>query len=1249
MRKESVRAKQSLLINGQFTDRLTGWKRGPINQDWVSLEGLPYDGVEIMVVSTGNGASVSQDFVVPKDPEVTAKYRLTFWCESRHIEKGWVRISGGSLPAPLEIPIPPGRWRDGARWLDYEPVKYDIPLDLAFKHLDVLTLSVTSPSSGPDDYQQVLRTTNIVIELRLEPVQIDKLTLDQQSHSPTAPLPLCLGADGSFFHQLGFKIASGNAWEGTAGSLTIGGNPQESIIAAPDWEVDQPLDEPWSLRCPLVDDEKPHLLTIELWNQYTANPFSIAVSLWHHRLEFRDAQAPAYFPVVEDGQSVRMGVQVGSYYINQPREGHTVTWTVAGAGIRVTAVTDANGWAYLDYTPVVAGIFTIVASVVSLYYTEGVVTQSFSVRSLATSPWKEVMALVGGESAPWEEKTGYPNRGSHYSVLVKLPSTLEGTSLSLHWRGDSPTQLGVEVSPVLDVPVPVAANLEMRWSLKSADDLDGKFDLWLSCSKLLLPSPEKPMRLARNEVVVGDKREANNSPVVDEQERALMQVQTVHFVASGAGQPVQNALVEFEDPDGTRTATTTGAGGWASHWYQPDSAGDHVVTAHIKAHPDAPPIEETFAVKAIATSLWNKEVKILLDGVEVERKTLGVLCRRGQTHTLNVVPVLNSSWIGGNVSLHWRGADPKNGLTISDLGTSKPLPAEGAEWKLSSEEASSKSSLFEVELRHESQSIVRELSGRLMFADPAKELSLRLDQVSAQLSGERLHPCLAALHDFQVLPNELSPLVGLSLSLAWTETPADELDATVQPPVDTLQPVTAAGVTYALNFTASARAGRFNLTASIPELKFTAAATPMFLDHNKVRLEVLRDSAVDPVIGLDTAWIWAWVVSHFTGKAVAGATVTWKAEGKHAEVKSDAKGWSGFAFGPTTEGRQPVEASTMSLYDNYEDARSTAVKVLGVDPWMGVSAIFDDQPSHILGTKTYFPRRANTHSLEVVAGDDNPLKGRTMTLGMSGNGTSALGISFTPGNILGLPQIFTGASQFLFKVGDVRDGSCAFRLAAERLARLSPKIRMSVGSGVQVLRINVVTQADPTLYWGEWFKGEVKVISSISGKAMVGVEVRWHGENGEEFTSVTNYYGMATWWFVPTNPGATEVMATVGEGAFSESVKLPYVLLEPRAIEALTSPNPSGPIGGLVSADILVISAITGEPVSDAEVNWEYPDRVIAPTRTDHEGKSRVTFRLSGVSRGLLEATVPGGLAGWELKHIQFRLVPTSPASDGQV
>jgi hypothetical protein len=101
-------------------------------------------------------------------------------------------------------------------------------------------------------------------------------------------------------------------------------------------------------------------------------------------------------------------------------------------------------------------------------------------------------------------------------------------------------------------------------------------------------------------------------------------------------------------------------------------------------------------------------------------------------------------------------------------------------------------------------------------------------------------------------------------------------------------------------------------------------------------------------------------------------------------------------------------------------------------------------------------------------------------------------------------------------------------------------------------------------------------------------------------------------------------------------------LNEPRRIEALTSPKPSGQEGERVSAFITVVSAKNGEPLKDIEVKWDYPDRTIAPTRTNAEGIAEVEFRLSGVRKGLLEATVTGGYAGWEVKNLEFEVIWTS-------
>jgi len=820
-----------------------------------------------------------------------------------------------------------------------------------------------------------------------------------------------------------------------------------------------------------------------------------------------------------------------------------------------------------------------------------------------------------------------------------VPAVLVETRLSLGWKGDSQEQLKVGVSPQIDESVPITPSRELLWRMKNGDVLDGRFHLNLTCSKLLLPSADKLMRLARNELEIGRVLEADKTCVVDELESATVQVEVVHRVTAGDGDPVLGALAKWMLPDGTIVHSTTGAGGWTSVSYQPTSAGEHPVVVQIQAHPDAMPIEHTFVISAIATSPWKSEVTFLLDGVEVQRNTLGVLCRRGQTHTLKVLPNAGSAWIGKNISLRWRTADPVIGLDISDLGAPKPLLAQGVEWTLSSQAASSLSRQFEVEFRLEGEPTVRELSGRLVHVDLKEELSLLLDQVSRPLTGQQFDPCLGAVHSLNVLPYALSPLLGLNIWLKLTGTPLDQLGASINPAPDQPHRLNASGVQWELDFTA-AMAGLFNLIVSLPELNFVAVATPMKLDHNKLRLARLSDPAVDPVIGLDTAWIWAWVVSHFTGKPVAGAPVNWEVESKSTEVKTDAEGASGFAFEPNSSGEHLVTGSIVSPFDGFKDARSTSATALPSDPWGEVRGSMDGLTAVPVGKQTYFPRRKAQHSLEVSAPAGNALIGRKLTLGMGGNGPSKLGFVFAPPNTLGLAQAFHGSLSYPFSVGDLTDGSCTFRLGAERLARLSPPIHMSVGVGDQVLTISAANRAAPTLYWGEAFVGVVSVLSSISGKPMVGVEVNYAGENGETFTGVTDYYGNSKVQFVPKVPGPSAVICSVGTGASSQSVTLPYELLEPREIASLTSPNTSGPVGTRVSAEILVVSARNGQPLQNVEVKWAFLDLVLPPSTTDGVGKAKVEFRLPNMNRALLEATVVGGLAGWAEKYLEYRVVP---------
>lgn len=174
--------------------------------------------------------------------------------------------------------------------------------------------------------------------------------------------------------------------------------------------------------------------------------------------------------------------------------------------------------------------------------------------------------------------------------------------------------------------------------------------------------------------------------------------------------------------------------------------------------------------------------------------------------------------------------------------------------------------------------------------------------------------------------------------------------------------------------------------------------------------------------------------------------------------------------------------------------------------------------------------------------------------------------------------MFHGALHYPFSVKDLKDGSCALRLAAERLARLSPPMHMSVGSGALVLNISAESRTDQALDWGQELVEQVRVVSGISGKPMAGWTVTWSSLELGDVTSVTDFYGVARIRFVPTVPGPAKLTARVGDQGHSASVSLAYTLNPPRAIIELVSDTPGGYPGDEVSARAMIVSPDTGEP-----------------------------------------------------------------------
>ncbi|MFJ4195131.1 hypothetical protein [Pseudomonas sp. NPDC089534] len=1244
MSESGVQANQSLVLNGAFTEAFTHWRKGTLNPDWLAIEAEAYQGGMIRLLAAGNGSSVSQALSAPKTPSPGARYVLSFLCETRHTEAGWLRVSIQGRPEKLEIPLLPGASRDleadRARLaaglpLELRPREYREELALSFSGQDTLVVEVQSPANAPGDYLSKICITRIRLEVHLEPATMQSLILDEQPLTPGQTVYLCKGATSAQAHRLGFGVAPDSAWHATRAALTSDGNPQQAVVATPAWGEDQPLDLPWILDCPVIGEDGAELFTVNLVNQYTADPYLLTVSLGHHRLVFLDTLEAAHYPVLALKQSVRLGVQVASHYTGQPLGGRTVTWRVAGQTL-AAADSDPQGWAWFDYLPGAAGDFIVEASVDSPYYAGGAISAPFEVRVLATDPWSDALAVVEGEALPWAQKTGYPNRGTDYLLRVRLPagSPMLGTEVSLHWRGDSHEQLGVGVRPALGQPQSVEST-NFDWTLSSEDRLDGQFSLTLVCSKLLHPSPAKPMSLARNVVRIGEVREADRFPVVDEGESVLLRVQVIHVVSSGDGDPVSNALVDWVTPEGT-VSTRSGAGGWASVLYRPAGAGDLVVTARVRAHAEAIAVERPFAVTALATSPWKDRIRILFDERDVDLVGTGLLCRRGGAHVLKVLPVAGSPFIGQSVTLDWRAGDPGIGLSVSGLGTGRILTATGLEWTFSSPAPESLSALFALQLSTGIAASPRELTGRLIAANLADELTVMLDQVTQPPAGQPFYPCLGARHAVRYLPNPLSPLVGLQGRLVWQGTPADELQAGVEPPLDRAQPIEDGGVAWALDFTSSPSAGSFSLALELSALGVGLQADAMQLGHNRLRVANRRDTAVDPVVGQDRAWLWVQVESVFTGQPVAQASVDWSAQGEVVSRTSDETGWSGFGFAPALAGEHTVEAQVLSRFDGFQERRSFPVTALADDPWRSVQVRFDGQPASRWGEQTFFPRRKGEHRIEVLAEAGSPLLERSLTLGLTGTGPAELGLQFqAPG--LGTPRLFSGIGlHYLLRCGDIKDGGFALRLGAERLASLSPANAMSLGEGAHVMKIEGLASTYQTLDWGQELVEQVRVIASTTGRPMVGVTVTWEHPDLGRVTSQTDFYGVARVHFTPVTTGANALKVSLGNGLH---LNLAFTLNEPRRISELYDPDGLQPSFEQpeVLARAVVVSAFTGVPLEGVEVRWDYSGHFLSTSLTDANGVAEFLFTYpSQEEKGLLEATVKGGLAGWDTTSILF-------------
>ncbi|UVK97659.1 Ig-like domain-containing protein [Pseudomonas sp. B21-048] len=1244
MNERAPNASTNLVVDGDLCEAYEFWEDG--NPDSLyEIESEEWQGSHVNFLLLQEEAAAYQMIDVPFSHKGDdARYRLTFFYEIRGETYGMVSVINERNNEKVEIGLPAQRpLQDQAEPLALTLVEHEMFLDLGLQQGDQLKVMFSHVKDLPNVSNQKVIVTLIELHLVLAPLQLQRMINDDQSFETGQTLYLCLGAEGETAHRLRFEPLPDSPWAALPAALWTVENPQEAILIEPTLGENQTLDLAWRLDCPVLKGDAPFLFSLSLHNQYTAEPYTMDVSLGHHRLEMNVLQGADVWPVLEYAQTVPLEVQVVSYYTRQPVPGQEVTWSL-GQEILYRGESDREGKASFDFTPASKGEQVIRATVSSPYYQDASVQQAFDVRVLEFDPFNTVQVrFENGPAAIWGEKTGFPDRASSYPFTVVLPedSPLRDDSIAVHWSegGYLPEELDVTCTPDFGELI-VADSNELAWTLLCGDKLDARFGLFLSSPHLLCDSRSNAMSLARNTFKIGDWREANKSPVVDEGDSVHCMLQ----VLSKTDEPALNIPVDWII-SGDKVATTlTGTGGWASVFHTPTQAQTYEIIAQVQLPDGGVPLEHSFTVISRSTSGWKDHIECSLDTQVIDRNHWGVVCRSGSTHKFRIAPTNDASpFIGQPITLNWRGGtDPAPGLVfVPALGAPHPLTKEGLEWTVTS--GASYIGLFELEVTSGYLEEKRELSGRLLGESIKDEATLLFDQLPSMMAEKTLHPCLGAVHTLRVLPHAFSPLLGLELHWSGAEPPPGLV---ITPDKTTGQVITAGGVQLSIDCSDVPQKAEYSilLTEQSGDSR-PAAPVALSIDHNKLKPGELRPVAVDPVLDKgECVHLEVQFRSWFSDVPVAGKTVAWSwdALGAPSDSVTDNNGWARFDYAPSRAGLIPVRAKVVNPYDDSEAVQTVEVNALQRDPWQDLRVQTDDGDGE-WGASFLLPRHNGEFDLTLSANEESYLRGQRVALGLTGTGPNALNMAIEPVP-LGDFRDFDKDLPVTLKSSEVKDGSFSLRLAATRLLSLSPSQPVSLGAPFRGVTLSADNRVLQMIYWGGKFEAAVTAVSRL-GEPVAGLPVYWEGPEGGRVSTVTNFYGVAKIQFTPKIPRESEVIAKTGDEHHWDSVSFRYTLIEPRKIQSLFSPKPNGYLGELVSAVVTVISARTGAPLQGVEVVWDYPDRTIAPTRTDAEGNARVEFRMPGIRRGLLEAAVPGGYGGWEVKFIKFELVPNMTTS----
>lgn len=558
------------------------------------------------------------------------------------------------------------------------------------------------------------------------------------------------------------------------------------------------------------------------------------MKLAHNWLKKGETKISTKYPVVEEGASALLSLQVKSKMIDVDAPGVIVSWKVAEQPVK-EQITGANGWSEYSFKPTTVEPAKITAQVKSLY-DDSEFSEVFELTPVMSNPWVELTEL-SMRDMPLRPDVGIVCLLNEEGTL-KLESTSAAFSGELiHLElSDTSQELGLVFDPPLGQKRPLNYEQALEWKIKSSALKGGRFTLMVCCEGVLSEWPVEGRLISKN--LADEATLAFDQFRIDPAQGGYpcvgMHLPFVFQYVAGSALVGLNAKLVWEGQTaaelkiivnplpGVPVELTAEGARWSLDCRQSVESGEFKLKVCI------PDIGLEFVYGPFAMTLGHHRVKFadvereaIIDPVVADQERVGL--------ALQILSQFTQRPVNG-VSVMWKGTSDGQATSVpgdrNGWSSYLYLPKTAGPHNVSAE----LTSLFDSECHSRAMTVTALAYGVWNNVD------IQIDSEAAGTwgtktafprRGQRLAVTLK-LKDATKLP------VNTYLQLGWRGTGAAELGVTVDSALGTKRLLTAQGLTWTFTFsnTSGLSAGSFSLLlvaervlAIAPENSFTINAS----------------------------------------------------------------------------------------------------------------------------------------------------------------------------------------------------------------------------------------------------------------------------------------------------------------------------------------------------------------------------------------------------------------------------------------